>query len=46
MKAIGEELSKGEFDVVSLQELWSADDYQYLKKATENVLPYTHYFYR
>lgn len=46
MKAIGEELSKGDFDVVSLQELWSESDYQYLKKVTETVLPFAHYFYR
>lgn len=46
MKAIGDELSKGDFDIVSLQELWSESDFQYLKKVTENVLPYAHYFYR
>lgn len=46
MEAIGEFLAAGNFDVVSLQEVWSESDYQYLKKRTENVLPFAHYFYR
>lgn len=46
VEAIGEYLAEGNFDVVSLQEVWSEHDYQYLKKRTENVLPYAHYFYR
>uniref|UniRef100_A0A0K8TSH4 sphingomyelin phosphodiesterase n=1 Tax=Tabanus bromius TaxID=304241 RepID=A0A0K8TSH4_TABBR len=45
IKAIGDELSKGIFDVVSLQEVWSQSDYETLKKRTSNVLPYTHYFH-
>ncbi|XP_017468056.1 PREDICTED: putative neutral sphingomyelinase isoform X1 [Rhagoletis zephyria] len=43
--AIGLELSSGNYDIVSLQEVWSRKDCEDLKKATESVLPYSHYFY-
>lgn len=46
IKAIGHELEKGKYDIVSLQEVWSESDYQYLKNITSSILPFAHYFYR
>ncbi|XP_053957211.1 putative neutral sphingomyelinase [Anastrepha ludens] len=43
--AIGLELSSGKYDIVSLQEVWSRKDCEALKKATEQILPFAHYFY-
>lgn len=31
---------------VSLQEVWSIHDYEYIKEKTALVLPFTHYFHR
>ncbi|XP_058818342.1 putative neutral sphingomyelinase isoform X2 [Topomyia yanbarensis] len=45
VNAIGDVLSSGNYDVVSLQEVWSDGDYQYLKNRVEGVLPFAHYFY-
>uniref|UniRef100_A0A182J841 sphingomyelin phosphodiesterase n=1 Tax=Anopheles atroparvus TaxID=41427 RepID=A0A182J841_ANOAO len=45
VKAIGDVLASGNYDVVSLQEVWSESDYQYLRQRVENVLPFCHYFY-
>lgn len=45
VQAITSELAKGTYDIVSLQEVWSEDDYQYIKDKTSHVLPFTHYFY-
>uniref|UniRef100_U5EWI2 sphingomyelin phosphodiesterase n=1 Tax=Corethrella appendiculata TaxID=1370023 RepID=U5EWI2_9DIPT len=44
-RAIGDVLGSGNYDIVSLQEVWSENDYQYLRKRVEAVLPYAHYFY-
>lgn len=46
VEAIGTELAKGNFDVVSLQEVWTTDDYEYLRARAHDVLPYSHYFHR
>lgn len=46
VRRIAEELATGRYDVVSLQEVWSETDFQYLKSQSEAVLPYSHYFYR
>jgi sphingomyelin phosphodiesterase 2 len=46
VKAIGDLLADGNYDIVSLQEVWAESDYQYLKKRTEGALPFAHYFYR
>ncbi|XP_058452965.1 putative neutral sphingomyelinase [Malaya genurostris] len=43
--AIGDVLASGNYDIVSLQEVWSDSDYQYLKNRVEGVLPFAHYFY-
>uniref|UniRef100_A0A336KTK6 sphingomyelin phosphodiesterase n=1 Tax=Culicoides sonorensis TaxID=179676 RepID=A0A336KTK6_CULSO len=45
VKAIGEILASGDYDLVSLQEVWSESDYQTLKSRLIHVLPYAHYFY-
>lgn len=45
VEAIGDVLASGNYDIVSLQEVWSDSDYQYLKKRVEGVLPFAHYFY-
>jgi sphingomyelin phosphodiesterase 2 len=46
MNAIAEELALGKYDIVCLQEVWSENDYVDIKKLTNRVLPYCHYFYR
>lgn len=46
VKAIGEELSTGKYDLVSLQEVWTEHDYETIRTAVGNVLPFHHYFYR
>lgn len=45
VKAIGDVLASGNYDIVSLQEVWSDSDYQFLRKRVEGVLPFAHYFY-
>uniref|UniRef100_A0A1L8DJZ2 sphingomyelin phosphodiesterase n=1 Tax=Nyssomyia neivai TaxID=330878 RepID=A0A1L8DJZ2_9DIPT len=45
VQRIAAELASGKYDIVSLQEVWSEADYQYIKSQTELVLPYSHYFY-
>ncbi|KAK3753757.1 hypothetical protein QZH41_016441, partial [Actinostola sp. cb2023] len=42
---IAKELATGKYDVVSLQEVWSQTDYQYICTVVADVLPYTVYFY-
>lgn len=47
MEAIGNFLAENNhYDVVSLQEVWTENDYQKIKKMAESVLPFAHYFYR
>ncbi|KAL5287040.1 SMPD2 family protein [Megaselia abdita] len=45
ISAIGEELASGRYDIVSLQEVWTENDYNTLQEKTKHVLPYNHYFY-
>lgn len=45
IEAICKELSSGEFDIVSLQEVWSQHDSEQLQQGTSSVLPYSHYFH-
>jgi len=42
---IAEELAKGRYDIVSLQEIWSRGDFEFISQKIEDVLPYSHYFY-
>lgn len=46
MNAIGDELATGKYDFVFLQEIWTTEDYERIKKRTSDVLPYSYYFYR
>lgn len=41
---IGEMLSKEEYDIVLLQEVWSEKDYLYLKKKLVSCHPHSHYY--
>lgn len=45
MRAIADELAGGAYDVVSLQEVWSPADYEYIRERVGAVLPYAHYFH-
>ncbi|XP_065071036.1 putative neutral sphingomyelinase isoform X2 [Rhopilema esculentum] len=45
ISAIADELSKGLYDVVALQEIWTEYQYAEIKKKVAKVLPYSHYFY-
>lgn len=42
---IAEELAKGYYDIVSLQEIWSRSDFELISEKVGDVLPYSHYFY-
>lgn len=46
MEAIAEKLSTEEYDIISLQEVWSIDDFQMIKTKVQEKLPYSHYFHR
>lgn len=45
IEAISKELSSGQYDIVSLQEVWSQHDSEQLQQNTASVLPYSHYFH-
>lgn len=45
VRAIADQLAGGDYDVVSLQEVWSPADYEYIRDRVAEVLPYAHYFY-
>ncbi|CAH0560466.1 unnamed protein product [Brassicogethes aeneus] len=45
IRAIAEHLALGKYDLVSLQEVWSQDDFELIKEKCLGVLPYSHYFY-
>merc|ERR1712168_337916 len=44
MNAIGDELSKGRYDLVFLQEVWSIQHYNLIRNKTQTLLPHSHYF--
>lgn len=46
IRAIGEVIAAGEYDVVCLQEVWLERDFALLKEKAKGSLPYSHYFYR
>jgi sphingomyelin phosphodiesterase 2 len=46
MDAISTQLATGKFDIVCLQEVWSNDDFDFIKKRVKEALPYAHYFHR
>lgn len=45
VRAIADQLQAGAFDVVSLQEVWSLSDFEYIRDRVVDVLPYSHYFF-
>ncbi|XP_055917576.1 putative neutral sphingomyelinase [Eupeodes corollae] len=45
INSISSELATGKYDIVSLQEVWSQNDYNSIKQNLETVLPFSHYFY-
>ncbi|XP_071943069.1 putative neutral sphingomyelinase [Antedon mediterranea] len=44
-KKIIQELAKGDYDIVALQEVFTNSDIKDLQEGLKNVLPYSHYFY-
>lgn len=46
VKAIGEELASGKYDIVSLQEVWSEADYVSIHESTKETFPFHYYFHR
>lgn len=45
MEAIAEKFSTGEYDIISLQEVWSIDDFKMIRAKIAEQLPYSHYFH-
>lgn len=45
MSAIADELAKGKYHLVHLQEVWSSHHYEVLREKVKLVLPYAHYFH-
>ncbi|XP_053599565.1 putative neutral sphingomyelinase [Plodia interpunctella] len=45
MEAISKYLLSGAHNIVCLQEVWSENDYLFIKENLKNELPYSHYFY-
>ena len=42
--AIGRYLARGDYDVVTLQEVWNEEDYLTVKAAVAEVFPHSHFF--
>jgi sphingomyelin phosphodiesterase 2 len=42
---IAERLVQSDYDIISLQEVWSEYDYQKIKSRISSQFPYSHYFY-
>ncbi|KAI9484655.1 Endonuclease/exonuclease/phosphatase [Zychaea mexicana] len=45
LKAIADAISTAEYDIVTLQEIWMWEDFDYLKQQTQSTLPYAKCFY-
>ncbi|KAI8146382.1 Endonuclease/exonuclease/phosphatase [Fennellomyces sp. T-0311] len=45
LRAIADAISTCDYDIVTLQELWMWEDFDYLKQQTQSMLPYAKYFY-
>lgn len=45
ISAIGKALRSGKYDIICLQELWIENDYDRIRNAVKEILPYSHYFY-
>ncbi len=44
MAAIGSYLSRGEYDIVLLQEVWVAEDYETIRALVADAFPFSHFF--
>jgi sphingomyelin phosphodiesterase 2 len=44
MEAIGAYLSRGEYDIVLLQEVWTHEDFERIRNAVVDALPHAHFF--
>lgn len=44
MEAIGAYLSRGEYDIVLLQEVWTHEDFERISQAVVEALPFSHFF--
>lgn len=42
---IAERFSQSDYDIISLQEVWSEYDYKKIKERVSSQYPYSHYFY-
>ena len=45
MNALADELAKGHYHLVHLQEVWSTRHYEVIRERVRKVLPYAHYFH-
>lgn len=46
MAAIGKVLASSDYDVVTLQEVWVYSDFELIRNAVSNRMPYSKFFYR
>ena len=46
VRAIASEISKSDYDIVTLQELWVYSDFELVKSWVSKRLPYAKFFYR
>ena len=44
MTAIGKYLAESDFDIVLLEEVWTHEDFETLKRLCSNVYPFSHFF--
>jgi len=45
LRALGDRLSTGEYDLICLQEVWVYGDFQYIQEKVCKFLPYSHFFF-
>lgn len=45
VRSISEKLAQSDYDIISLQEVWSEYDYNKIKERISSQYPYSHYFY-
>jgi len=45
MRALGEKLASGDYDIICLQELWEYEAYLYMVSKVRHYLPHSHFFH-
>lgn len=45
VRHISEKLAQSDYDIISLQEVWSEYDYNKIRERISSQYPYSHYFY-